>query len=284
MDLTKRAEELRRLGQRRFATWNDAAFDWFLERPVQALVDNLSWLDEKPPDDVTLENFLQLVCEGIGTGWLRPIQPDGTSHTFLAYSLTALVPYQLGRVARNERGEALRRVWNLGEGLAREPQWLNQYAIARTEWGSEIGTLDRHLAEILAPVLSPQPAATWRGTQQLHILNLRESRDEFVPGRMYLASPAVLCVEDRMTAGETIAILLQKPGKSEILGPVTRLPEYAESFSQPSIRTEADSIAINGQSVAAPLLSSPRQAVCVSSGFVVVSADDSQRLWLVESS
>lgn len=279
----KLAEELRQRGQRRFGDWNDAAFDAYLAGPTKTLQMMLQWEDKQDPDRASVANYLQLVYEGIGAGWLDTIERGVPPTTFLAHCLGTVVPNQLRNVSRPLRSEALRNVWNLGEGLAREPQWLNQYAITRTEWTTDLCALDQHLADILTPVLSPQPAATWQGMLQLKVLNLREMDDAFVPGKMYLASPAVLCVENRMSPENTLAVLLQKAGTSTVLGSVGRLPEHVESFSLPSIDAQADAILVDGRRIDAPLIVSPRQTLCVAAGFVVVSADDSQRLWVVES-
>jgi hypothetical protein len=282
VEIQQLAQQLRERGQRQFGVWNDAAFDSYVAGPVGNLARSLASQDKAKADGSSLTNFLQLVYEGVGAGWLGPIEPEVPPLTFLAHCLAMLIPYQLRNVPRQERSEVLKRVWNLGEGLAREPQWLNQYAIARTDWSTDPRQLDKHLASILGPVLSPLPPATWRGKFELQVLNLRGWNEAFVPGRMYLASPAVLCVEGRV-GGDTLALLLQKGGKSEVFGSVSRLPEHLESFSPPPIRAQPNSIQINGHDVAAPLISAPRQTLCAASGFVVVSADDSQRLWLVES-
>ena len=282
LDIQQLAHQLRERGRRQFGGWNDAAFDSYVVGPVDDLATNLASQDKTKSDATSLANFLQLVYEGVGAGWLGPVEPEVSPPTFLAHCLAMVIPHQLRNIPRQERSEVLRRVWNLGEGLAREPQWLNQYAIARTGWSIDPRELDKHLASILGPVLSPLPPATWRGKFELQVLNLREWNEAFTPGRMYLVSPAVLCVEGRV-GGDTLALLLQKGGKSEVFGSVGRLPEHLESFSPPPIQVQADSIQINGQDVATPLISAPRQTLCVASGFVVASADDSQRLWLVES-
>lgn len=281
MEFETLVAQLRQLGPRRFAAWNEAAFDAYVAGPLANLGRNIAWRD-KSADPATLQNYLQLVYEGVGAGWLRTIENDAPPPTFLAHCLGSLLPYKLAEMPRAARSETLRRVWNLGEGLAREPQWLNQYAITQTTWSTDLQHLEQHLAKILAPVLSPLPAAKWRGKYELQVLNLRQNSESFVPGRLYLASPAVLCLEDRVSEGQTLAVLLRKGGKSEVLGAVGRLPEHHEAFTPPAVATAADAITIQQTRVAAPLLAAPRQALCVASGFVAVCADDSQRLWLVE--
>ncbi len=242
----------------------------------------LSWQEKKSPVDVaTRLNFVQLLYEGVGAGWLTSAEHDSHS-TFLAHCVS-LLTFQLSEIERQERARVLELVWNLGEGLAQEPQWLNQYAIARTDYTTEMNLLDQHLENILTPVLTPLPPATWQSGFGLSILNFHSHNERFLPGRVYLAAPAILCIEDRLNAADTQAVLLAKNGQSMILSSVGKLDEYRESFTPPVIKADADSITVNGQVIATPLLNTPVTPLCIASGFIAVTALDSQRLWLVEA-
>ena len=283
-ELEKLVEQLSEQGPRQFAAWSQEAFDAYIEGPVKQLGQYLEWQDKEKPDPNSVENLVRLVFEGIGAGWLKPKTDDAPATTFLAHCLWTLVPYQLGQLSLEERGIALQKVWNIGEGLAREPQWLNQFAITRTDWQTELINIDTHLEKALAPALTPMDSSDWSGKLKLQVIDLRQRFDEFVPGRMYLAAPAVLCLEDRTSPSETVALLLQRKGNTEILGSVGKLPEHEEPTSS-SLTVEAleNGIRINGCIVDAPLIHRPRQTIAVSSGFVAVTAEDSQRLWLVEA-
>ena len=272
--IEKLADELRKEGPQRFSNWNHEAFDSYVEGPLSNMKRSL--------DRKTLANYLRIVYEGVGAGSLRTISWETPSTTFLAHCLTRLVPYQTANVPVEKRSDLLRDVWNLGEGMAQEPPWLNQYAITQTDWSTEITRLPEHLETILQPVLSQPENAAWNGKYNLVLINLREVSDCFLSGRMFLASPTVLCIENDLDTGETIGILLRRGQENKVLGTVGKLPEHVESFTPPTIELTSDAIVINGTSVAAPLISSPNRSLCAATGFVAVSAEDSQRLWLVE--
>ncbi len=282
-DLESLLVQLRQQGPRQFAAWNDAAFESYVNGPLSNLQRNLSWRDKgSAPDVSTPVNFLHVIFEGVGAGWLRTVDEGAPPATFLAHCVK-LLPHALTNAARKDRSKLLQQAWNLGEGLAREPQWVNQYAITRTDWSTKFDELAKHLEDILAPVLTPLPAAKWQSGFRLSVLDFRPHDDNFLPGRIYLASPAVLCVEDRLTGAETLGILLQKKGESAVLGSVGKLPEYKESFTPPTVNADVDRISVNGHSVSALYLQTPQTPLCVASGFVAVAAEDSQRLWLVEA-
>jgi hypothetical protein len=281
-DFDKLITQYREQGPRRFAAWNADVFEAFLEGPVANLSRQLLRTDKDSPDPLIVPNYMRLIYEGIGAGWLSTPDRSVPAATFLDHCLQTLVLYSIARIPQPQRSRVLQQVWNLGEGLAREPQWLNQYAIIRTTWSTSIEHLEKHLAEILAPVLSPAMPSNWQGKYQLTVLNLREKFDTFVPGQMYLAAPALLCISDRMDPSQNVAVLLQKQGRSEVLGAVGQLPQYTEQFEHPVVETHPDQITINSHRMDTPLLSSARQSLCVRSGFVTVTAEDSQRLWLVD--
>lgn len=274
--------KLQAQGPQQFAAWNGEIFEAYLSGPLAAFQQSLSWEEKKSPVDMPSRlNFVQIIYEGVGAGWLTSPEQDSQA-TFLAHCVS-LLTYQISGIDRQKRARVMQLVWNLGEGLAQEPQWLNQYAIARTDFRIDLNLLDEHLVNILTPVLTPLPPATWRGEFGLTILNFRSHNDQFLPGRVYLAAPALLCVEDRLNGADTQAILLAKNGQSMILPSVGKLDEYRESFTPPSIKANADSVVVNGQVIDTPLLNTPATPFCVDSGFIAVTAADSQRLWLVEA-
>ena len=275
--------QLREQGPRRVAKWTEDAFDGFLAGPVANLLRSLKWSDKDLPDPHVVPNYIRMVYEGVGAGWLGIPDYNIPATTFLGHCLQMLVPSAIGNVPLMRRSQVLQQVWNLGEGLAKEPKWLNQYAITQTDWSVDIQKLEVHLAKILAPVLSPVQPSTWSGKLQLSIINLRQKSESFVPGHLYLACPALLCIADRIDPQQNLAILLRKHGKSELLGAVGRLPEYTETFDSPKVAANSDDITINSQRIDAPLLSAPQQVLCVEAGFVAVTAVDSQRLWLVDA-
>lgn len=282
-ELEKLVSDLREVGPREFASWNAAAFEYYVKHALVRLSQHIKWRDKKVADNETLANFVRLVYQGCGAGWLLPQGQDSLAPTYLAHCLLQLIPYRLAEIDRKQRGEVLRNIWNLGEGLAQQPQWLNQYAIARSPWSTDIAALEQHLETILAPVLTPLAPATWQGGYSLKVLDVHRSYPEFVPGEMYLAAPAVLCVKNRINTENTIAVLLERAGSSDVLGTVPALPRYSELFARPQIAVSATEIRVNGQVAAQAMISAPAETLCISSGFIAVTAEDSQRLWLLEA-
>lgn len=276
--------QLRNEGGQKFAAWNASVFDAYLAESLGNLQLHLSW-EEKKESSVDLDtrlNFVRLVYEAVGAGWLTSADPDAPPTTFLAHCIS-LLSYRISNIPRADRGRIMQLIWNLGEGMAQQPQWLNQYAIARTDWSTKLAQLDQHLETILAPVLTPLPAADWQSQFRVSVLDFRRESESFLPGRVYLAAPALLCVEDRLNEMETQAVLLAKDGESILLGSVGKLDEYQESFSQPLIKTDVDFITVNGHKVDTPFLHTPMTPVCVAAGFIAIAATDSQRIWLVEA-
>lgn len=282
-EVSQLIEHLGSTGPRQFSIWDSVAWESYVERPFASLCHSLEYRDQDKADTLSLSNYLQMVYQGVGHGWLTVVDDTIPAPNFLAYALQRLIPYQLMDYPRPERSALLLRVWNLAEGLVHEPLWLNRYAVARTSVYENLGRLDTHLKQILAPVLSPSPPADWNTDFRLRVIDFKEVESEFVPGDLYLAAPAVLCVQNRIRPTEVLALLLQKPSQASVLGAVGNLPRYVERFQAPDIRTGADSITINGKQVPTPLIQFPRDHLCVASGFVAVSAEDSQRMWLVET-
>ena len=281
--IQKLIAEMQSDGPQKFSQWNAETFDSFIEGPLKDVIQRMEWKDKKTPDWNSTENFLRLIYEGVGLGILHHVEHDAPASNFLSFYISHYVPYQLTQLDRADRTEFLQLVWNIGEGMAKEPQWLNQFVIAKTDWSVEGHNLADHITKILEPVLSPPAPATWEGTPQLHQLELKRWLPGFLPGRMYLCSPNVLCIEDRINPPETLGVFLQKGKEPEILGSIGKLPEYVESFDQPSIRANPNSILVNQREVEAKWIQHPREPFCMQSGFVAVTADDSQKLWLVEA-
>jgi hypothetical protein len=80
--------------------------------------------------------------------------------------------------------------------------------------------------------------------------------------------------------------LLQHGQKSEVTGVLRRSTSPAPEISAselPSVIVSGSSVRIRETDVPLPLLVSPRAHRVVPSGFIAISAADSQRLWIVES-
>ncbi len=142
--------------------------------------------------------------------------------------------------------------------------------------------LEAFLIDVLDPVLSPAPSAKWSGPFQQTILDARLIDEEFLPGEMRLAAPWVLCIQDRRRPVR-LGVLLQKNGKSEFIGPLPEMEPFHDATKLPHVEPQKNAIRIGEHIVKLPRLNVPLHVEIARAGFVIVSAVDSQRLWVVES-
>jgi hypothetical protein len=280
-DLHPLLSPLRDEGARTFAAWDPALFDAVAAGPASALADAL---DDQPG---VLRGYLRLVLEAIGTGALRragaPSGPGGGWTTFLERCLLQLVPDLLPAVAPERRLPLLVEAWNLGEGLLREPPWVDRYVGACAARLKDLADLEGFLVRTLEPVLTPSPPSEWKGPLRVSVLDFRPWHEEFLPGELHLAAPTVLGVADRRLPGVQMGVLLRPGGQSEVLGLTVGLGGYAEEGERPSLVFEDQRVKVAGQEVALPYLRSCARHAVARAGFVAACAVDSQRLWIVES-
>jgi hypothetical protein len=261
-------------GQRRYANWNDTLFDELCLGPATNLANSLE--GAAGTEDVVTA-YLSLVREAIACEYVT-----GANDTFFERCLVDLVPDQLALIAPDRRLPALARVWNLCEGLAGEPAWLDQYVRARADDIHNIARLDEFLIEALTPALSPAAPADWRAPYRVITLDTRSIDDDFVPGDMRLCAPRVVHITDTRRDVH-LAVLLSRDGGSRLFGPVRKLSEHVESGTAPDIVLGDSAVRIGQHSVDLPWLGVSRRYVLAQSGFFVASAVNSQRLWILES-
>src|SRR5262245_61023973 len=142
-DLDRLLADARRAGPRRFARWSADLFEALAAGPVKALAEAL-------PDATGLGGYLNLLQEGIGPGVVRQAG-GGTWSNFLERCLIELVPEQLPRVPADLRVPLLVNLWNLGEGLLREPDWVDRY-VSACATSLKLDTLESFLETVLEPV------------------------------------------------------------------------------------------------------------------------------------
>ncbi|MEK6237970.1 MAG: hypothetical protein N2C14_24930 [Planctomycetales bacterium] len=279
-DAHMRLNQAREDGARLHASWNAAVFESYCEGPIDALWNGLRENKHQAFPEVW-RAYVTLVREGVGCGSLSTLDPDKPSN-LLELALGKLIPEQVPHEPPETQVRLMAKAWNLGEGILREPGWLNAYAMCRADSLSSLGKLEDHLTDLLTPVLSPQPPSRWTKPVGPKILDARPFDGDFLPGEMHLTAPAVLCVRDRLRPVQ-LGVLLQKGGASEIIGPIPESTAYPERFEPPKTKFEPSAAWINRTKVDLPLLGTPRSHVCTEPGFLVVAAEDSQRLWIVET-
>jgi hypothetical protein len=92
-----------------------------------------------------------------------------------------------------------------------------------------------------------------------------------------------LRVEDRRRRGGQVGVLLQRGGRSELLGLTDGLGDYAETWDPPAVAFNDGLVAVGGHKVELPFLRACRHHALARAGFLAACAVDSQRLWIVES-
>jgi hypothetical protein len=276
-----RLDELRRDGPRRFARWDAALFEALVAGPAHALSGALGGQADAGP---VLAAYLSLLHQGVGITAVRRAEagPGGWS-SYLERCLVEQVPSLLPRLPAGKRVPLLAKVWNLGEGLLREPAWLDRYVIASAAALADLQDLEAFLIRTLEPVLSAAAPASWTGPFAVTVLDLRTSQEQFLPGEIRLAAPTVLRVTDRRRAGVEVGVLLGRGGRSKALGVMSGLVDFADAGDRPAVAFRDGRVVVAGAEVAVPRLRRCHRHLVARSGFIAACAVDSQRLWIVES-
>lgn len=232
-------------------------------------------------DPTLLRSYLSLLAEVVAMGCARTTA--GSHDSLLSLLIVDLAPARLAALPQPHRPHALAEAWNLGEGLLREPRWMNRYAAARCVSLTDLGALRAQLAAVLDPVLAPRPPARWSGPLSATTLDPRPAHDGFLPGAMHLAAPAVVCVHDRRREGDHLGVFLERGGESHLLGATPCLGDNLSEGSSPPVSLDGDTLSVGPLSARVPFLRSPHERLATSTGFVLLSAVDSQRLWVLDS-
>ena len=134
-------------------------------------------LDELKDADEALAGYLRLVQQGVGIGVVKQIAPGNASwSSFLERLLIEAAPAQLHTVAADKRLAVLVKIWNFGEGLLREPAWVDRYVNACSGGLARLDQLEAFLTDTLEPALAPLAPATWAGKMLLDAEQLRKKQ------------------------------------------------------------------------------------------------------------
>jgi hypothetical protein len=270
----------------RFAEWDDEPFAAVAVGPGAALA---AALGGEPGGDRVVDGYLRLVAEALRLRYLDRASCAGAGPPtdLLARCLLDVLPRRLPAYPAERRLPLLARTWNLGEGLLRQSPWIARLASALVTDADDLERLDEALAFALAPLMAaPRPSA-FVGPFEVGMLDLGEVDDEFLPGAMHAAAPFVVCVHDRMRDGLQVAVVLARPGASRTLGasPCLAPDRGADDGGRidVDVRLGDSRVNIAGQTVALPTVHGAHSQLLLASGFLAVTAVDSQRLWIVES-
>lgn len=275
-------EQYQNEGARLHASWNADLFQSLCTGPVASVWKSLGpeakGLEQSKK---LLEGYLHLLQEAVGQGYIQN-STGGPWSNMMELVLVKFLPEQLASIKPSQRHSELAKIWNLLEGLLGEPAWINQLVLARALELKQVTQLEQFLVDVLDPVLSPAPTAKFSGPFRQVVLDTKSLDEDFLPGEMTLAAPWVLCIHDRRRPVR-LGVLLQKEGRSEFIGLLPELEPYHDSAPLPRVKAENSALYIGEQKVELPRLNVPYRVAIARAGFVVASALDSQRLWVVES-
>jgi hypothetical protein len=280
--------ELTTQGPRRHSDWDAALFETLVHDTGAAL---RAALPAEPRRDAVAGAWLKLAAEAVGLGQVdrasarylltgRGRVPE--SVTLMGRCLLQLAPAQLPAYPADQAVALLARTWNLCEGLAAQPLWLNRYVAAAAVEAPALEKLDEFLVTTLAPALAPARESTFSGPFTLAMLDTRKVMDEFLPGDMHLAAPSILCVHDRRAEDVKVGLFLAPEGKARFLGLLPCLGTWSEGATPP-LEVRPGAVRVNKRVATLPLLGMPHQTLAARSGYVVASAVDSQRLWVLDT-
>lgn len=223
-------------------------------------------------DEDVVDAWIRLVAEGVATGLV------GEGEHLLDVLLRSVVPEQLGAASPEERLHQLALVWNLGEG-ASEHVWVDRFLARQMTPDVELDSLAEWCEDALSSVYEEPAQAAWRGPFQVRWVDLSTVSPRFLPGALSLVAPAWVQVRDRRT-DEAVMLHLAPGGDHEILGVGPVVGGMAWTASPP-VDVRPHQVTVARQPISLPTLSAPRAALAAPVGVVVVTAEDSQRVWLL---
>lgn len=288
MTLGERIRQLEEAAPRLYSRWSPRAWRLVCEGPAVTLWDGLSATEE---GETTLTEYLYLLREAVGLQYVSASAPEDLlpgvpGRGFLAVALCEVLPRLLPALPAADRARVLAQVWNTGEKLVAQPVWLNRYLAIRLCELESLVSFEDFLGRVLREGLDPVPLTTWAAPFRTLTVDLSGADRAFLPGRMHMATPSIACVHDRRREGRHVALLLRRGAGTVVLGATPCLA----SATSGSERCAAGSGLGEPPAAAVPpppSLEFPFGPVFTQlaspSGFLMASAEYSQRLWLVEA-
>ncbi|MDP2345194.1 MAG: hypothetical protein Q8O67_29890 [Deltaproteobacteria bacterium] len=272
---------------RRFAAFDAASFRRFTNL-ASSLRESIAFMGAAVdgPADVVVRSYLQLAAEAVGRGLVGGRGDTRlTRSTLLSILLLDVVPQQLV-LARDAADAAalMARCWNIGEGAAMAARWIDPYlAAVFTSVSLDLGDVAAVVAEALARVTTIEHAPSWSGFTTT-TLDLSVSQPDFLPGMMHAVAAGLLCIHDRAKPEDGLVVAVDHEGRSRVIGAAPCSGEYLDEGSLPAVDADDEVCLVGAVKVPVPLLRRSYWVACLPRGFVALSAVDSQRLWLLESS
>lgn len=241
----------------RFARWDPGAWRRHVAGPFRIFA-------VRTPTAAVRKAYLTLSAEALGLGLL---DREG----FARWMILRHLPYQSGVEV-----PTLAALWNVAEGLAAAPLWLQRLASASvtaptTALPQVAATLQRALGEV--------PPARFSGPFRL--VAHGPPSTTFLPGALHFVAPRVLCVHDRLRAGAHAAWELGDEVRG--LGEGGCLGDPFVAPTPPVTLRSVYELRVGDQPVALPQLKLHGAPAVSPAGFVAFAVVDSQRLWVASS-
>jgi|GEM_PF-1360192 len=283
-------------GAQHFAGWNASLFSTLCKEAVIPFWEKIKGKSTRKgvSPQKLLATYMRLLQEAVGCEY---IEPKGSfrelcQQNFLTYCFCQLLPENVPSDLKKHQ-ELIVQLWNICENLLSEPVWMERYIVSQQEQCTQPQKIKDFLQKILQPVMTSEKPASWQGPFFVSTLDIRDVAPQFIPGKMYLINPRVLCIQDRRHPEVYMGVLLQHKRKKRddcqclLMGPTTYLGK--EQGAEPSLfptfapgKVELFSKTTT-HTIDLPYLEEHHSYAISAQGFLVVSAVDSQKLWIVET-
>ena len=277
----ERIRQIEESAPRIYSRWSAKAWRLACEGPATKLWDAIAG---QHGAETALEDYLLLLREAVGLQYLsasvpEDLEPGRDAKTVLAEALVDVVPRLLPALPPEQRAHALAQVWNVGEKLIAKPVWLNRYLAARVRELDSLASFEAFLERAISEGLDEGTPSTWAGPWVGAMVDCSVADASFLPGKMHLATPSIVCVHDRRHKTRHVALLLraQAKGGSLCLGATPCLQEAGGAVAHKlSMKLEAAVVSAAGVEDATEMIASR-------TGFVALASTLSQRIRVVES-
>lgn len=274
MSAARLLEERSALAARRYAGWSRDAFVRLADAPVTLLA---SALARVPDAERVLRVYLELLADAFAHGHL---DEDGLLGALLLREIPHRLPELVERATdRDAPLHLLAQLYNLGEGLRRGAPWLDAYVASRLPPDLQLTRVDAVVGELLGAVVGPARPRPLRGSLRGDRVDLRACVDTLLPGTLTLLAPRVVCVADREEPEVQVAVYVGANSEPEVLG---RVEAHGLPVESRPLRLEHQMITLDERTrVFVPGLMAPRAWLAAPAGFLVITAEDSQSVWVV---
>ncbi len=279
-DFTVNIKAIEYEGRHLYSAWDSSLFVQLMIGPAQLLFRSIA---ESVSSRKVVDTYLRLIQEGVGLGLLTtPVGSiDTLAHTLLSYCLLTLIPDQLSLFPEEARLGILCDTWNLCENISALPRWAEVYLCNQASMNLlNISRLESFLESHISILFNPNPKWDWTGELITAIIDTKVLDYRFLPGGLHLLTPNVVAIQDRFR-DSFLALVIAPKGDSVVLGPFGDRFEPFTEKDPPLVVVQSEGAIVEGRHIQLASINQLDSCVASSAGFLVGSAVDSQRLWLV---